>query len=154
MTDATARFNSSAGSLWRMGLRSIRVLGFPGVPGFTLRSDRQDEYHVNLFDVLIKRHVASRTLADDQLSQRFIARPADPRAGFKQIKCGNYRIDPLLWTGDFMLQQVLDDSIEIFLDLRGEFNSRHAKPRTFGVSGSSQSDHSHGLSSRLAYPPN
>ena len=95
------------------------------VPCFSLTTNCENEYRVYLLYVTIQRYVAVSATPDHQLSQVGLHRPADQWVLLEDVDCADDFTHPRGCIVDLVCEQMIQDTIEVVRQLRGEFDPGH-----------------------------
>lgn len=120
-------YGKSLNQAYEWELFWIRLVLIQHVSRFPLGPYGQDEHHVHTLEVLVQGNVAGRCAPDDELSELSFTGAPHQRTRRKQVYGGNNVGNPLLCTRSVVLSQVLNNSIEVLVNARGEFDPSHER---------------------------
>lgn len=95
------------------------------IPCFLLAAQSQDEHSFHSGHVLIPSNVTPRTLPDYQFTKVAADRPANQGIFFKNLKRFDNGSNALIRVGNLMLAKMFKNAVEVVVDFRCEFDSRH-----------------------------
>lgn len=98
---------------------------FPGVTGFTLCPNGEDQNGVEQGQISVKRNISARAATNEQLAPAIAGRTSDERIVGEHIKCAYDFSCPGVGIFDFMALQMAHDSIEIIDHAGRQPDARH-----------------------------
>src|SRR5271169_5024140 len=101
------------------------------VTGLSLGTQCQDKYGVDLRDVPVQGDITARAAPDNQLPIVAGRRSADLRVCLQNVERSDDFKNTVGSVGDFVQFKMLENSIEIVVNLRGNFDPGHGSTRGF-----------------------